>query len=63
MSNLLSIHLEMVLLSVKLGVRFAPNIPLAQESFWTHPMVLLGQEAQVEARFGPFVDSANPNVP
>jgi hypothetical protein len=28
-----------------------------------HPMVLLGQKAQVEARFGPFVDSANPNVP
>jgi hypothetical protein len=25
--------------------------------------VLLGHEAQVQARFGPFVDSANPNVP
>jgi hypothetical protein len=24
-----------------------------------HPMVLLGHEAQVEARFGPFGDSAN----
>jgi hypothetical protein len=24
-----------------------------------HPMVLLGYEAQVEARFGPFGDSAN----
>jgi hypothetical protein len=24
----------------------------AQKSFWTHPMVLLGDEAQVEARFG-----------
>jgi hypothetical protein len=24
-----------------------------------HPMVLLGDEAQVEARFGPFGDSAN----
>jgi hypothetical protein len=24
-----------------------------------HPMVLLGDEAQVEAHFGPFGDSAN----
>jgi hypothetical protein len=30
-----------------------------QKSFWTHPMVLLGDEAQVEACFGPFGDSAN----
>ena len=37
-----------------IGARFAPNIPLAHKSFWTHPMVLLGDEAQVEARFGPF---------
>ena len=31
-----------------MGARFAPHVPLAQESFWTHPMVLLGDEAQVE---------------
>jgi hypothetical protein len=31
----------------------------AQKLFWMHPMVLLGDEAQVEARFGPFGDSAN----
>jgi hypothetical protein len=24
-----------------------------------HPMILLGDEAEVEARFGPFGDSAN----
>jgi hypothetical protein len=35
--------------SVKIGARFAPNVPLAQKSFWTHPMVLLGDEARVEA--------------
>ena len=29
-----------------------PNVPLAQKPFWTHPMVLLGDEAQVEAQFG-----------
>ena len=26
-----------------------PNVPYAQKSFWTHPMVLLGDEAQVES--------------
>jgi hypothetical protein len=26
---------------------------------WMHPMVLLGDVAQVEARVGPFGDSAN----
>jgi hypothetical protein len=34
-----------------------PNVPWAPKSFWTHPMVLLGYEAQVEAHFGPFGDS------
>jgi hypothetical protein len=32
---------------------------LAQKSFWKHSMVLLGDEAQMEAHFGPFGDSAN----
>ena len=31
----------------------------SQKSFWTHPMVLLGDEAEVEAHFDPFGDSAN----
>jgi hypothetical protein len=43
----------------KIGARFAPNVPLAQISFWTHLMVLLGDEAQVEARFSLFGDSTN----
>jgi hypothetical protein len=38
---------------------FAPNVPYAQKSFWIHPILLLGDEAQVEACFGPFGDSAN----
>ena len=42
-----------------IGARFAPNVPSALKSFGMHPMVLLGDEAQVEARFGPFGDSAN----
>jgi hypothetical protein len=39
--------------------RFAPNVPYAWKSFWTNQMELLGDEAQLEARFGPFRDSAN----
>jgi hypothetical protein len=35
---------------------------MAQESFWTHPMALVGEEAQVEARFSLFGDSANLNT-
>jgi hypothetical protein len=35
------------------------NVPLAKKLFLTHPMKFLDDEAQVEARFGPFRDSAN----
>jgi hypothetical protein len=31
---------------------FAPNVPKAQKSFQTNPMILLGDEAQLEACFG-----------
>jgi len=36
-----------------------PIVPEAQKSFWTHSMVPLGDEALLEARFGPFGHSAN----
>ena len=36
-----------------------PNVPEAQKSFWTHSMVPLDDEAQVEACFAPLGDSAN----
>ena len=39
-----------------------PNVPSAQKSFWTHPMVLLGDDAQVDACFNPFGDSANLDI-
>ena len=35
---------------------------IGSETFWTHLMVLLGDEAQVDARFGLFGDIANPNA-
>jgi hypothetical protein len=45
--------------SGNIGAWFALNAPLARKSFQTHSMVLLGDEAQVEARFTSFVDSAD----
>jgi hypothetical protein len=45
--------------SVKIGARFAPNVPLAHKLLWTHPMVMKDNEARVEAPFGPFGHSAN----
>jgi hypothetical protein len=59
MWNTISIHLDTVLVSAQDSARFAPNVPYAQKSFWTHPLVVLGDEAQVEAHFGPLEDSAN----
>jgi hypothetical protein len=29
------------------------NVPLAQKSFWAHPMELLGDVGHVESHFGP----------
>ena len=59
MWNLSSFRLETMLVSGKIGAQFAPNIPSAHKSFWTHPMVLLGDEPQVEAQFDLLGDSAN----
>jgi hypothetical protein len=42
--------LEIVLVLVQIGAKFARNVPSAHKSFWTHPMVLLGVEAQLKAR-------------
>ena len=57
--NLALVCLEIVFVLVEDSARFAPNAPLDKKPFWTHPMVLLGQGAQVKARFGLFGDSAN----
>jgi hypothetical protein len=35
---------------------------IGSEMFWTPAKVLLGHDAQVEARFSPFGDSANLDV-
>ena len=54
-----SVRLEMVLVLAQDRCTVCANVPYAQKSYWTHPMVLLGDEAQVDARFCPFGDSAN----
>ena len=59
MSNHVWIHLEMVLVSLPDSCKVCAKHTMAQKSFWTHQIVLLGDEAQVEARFGLFGDSAN----
>ena len=63
MWNLVSVRLETVLVSVQDRCMVcAKRNHWLRKSFWTHPMVLLGDEAEVEAHFGPFGDSANLDV-
>jgi hypothetical protein len=59
MWKLISVHLEIVLISSKIGARFVPNIPWALKSFWAHSMEFLVDMGQAEARFGTFEDSVN----
>jgi hypothetical protein len=59
MCNLISVRSEVVLVLEEDRCMVCPNVPYGQKSFWTHPMVLQGDEAQVKARFGLFGDSAN----
>jgi hypothetical protein len=54
MWNLISVHLEIVLVRCKIGARFALNIPQVQKSFWIHPMELLDDVCHVETRFDVF---------
>jgi hypothetical protein len=39
--------------------KFTLNAPYSKKPFWTHLLVHLGEEAQVEARFGLFGNNAN----
>jgi hypothetical protein len=57
--NLISVRLETMLVSVQDRCTACAKVPHAQKSFWMEPMVLQGDKAQVETRFGLFGDSAN----
>ena len=54
-----SVHLEMVLVLVQDSCMVCAKRTTGLEIVLDAPMVLLGDEAQVEARFGLFGDSAN----
>jgi hypothetical protein len=42
------VRLVRVVVLTKIGARFAPNVPQAQKSLWTHPTELLGDVGLVE---------------
>jgi len=49
MWNLVSVRLETVFLSVQDRSTVCAKRTIGSETCWTHPMVLLGNEAQVES--------------
>ena len=59
MSNLVLDHFEIVLVSVQDRCTVYANRTIGSGIVLDAPMVLLGDEAQLKARFGPFGDSGN----
>ena len=59
MSNHVSVHLEMVLVSVQDRCMVYAKCTIGSEIILEPPMVLLGDEAQVQARLGLLRDSAS----
>ena len=59
MSNHVLVRLEMVLVSVQDRCMVCAKHTIGSETILDAPMVLLGDEAQLVARFGPFGGSAN----
>jgi hypothetical protein len=59
MWNLISVHLEAVVVSVEDRCMVCTKRTIGLEIVLGHLMVLLGDEAHVDARFGLFRDNAN----
>ena len=57
--KLVSVHLEIVLVSVQDRCTVCAKRTIGLDIDFNGPIVLLGDEAQVEARFSPFGDSSN----
>ena len=57
--KLVSIRLEIVLILKQDRCMVSAACTIGRKLVWTHPMELLGDEAQVQARFGLFRDRAN----
>ena len=62
MWNLVLIHLEIVIVLVQGWCTVCARRTIGSKMFWTQPALLLGDEGLVEARFGPFGDSANLSI-
>ena len=62
MWNLVLVHLEIVLVSVQDRCTLCAKRTIGSETILDAPMVLLGDEAQVEAYFGLFRDSTSLDV-
>ena len=62
LGNPVSDHLDIVLLSVQDRCTVCAKCTIGLDIIFNAPMVLLGDEAQLEARFSPFGDSANPDA-
>ena len=56
---LVSVHLEMVLILSQDRSTVGAEHTIGSESFWTHPMELLGDVGHVESRFGVFGDGVS----
>ena len=56
---LVSVRLEIVVILTQDSCMVCSERAIGSQIIWTHLVVPLGDEAQVEARFGPFGDSAN----
>ena len=57
--KLVSVRLEIVLVSVQDRCTICAKRTIGLDIVFNAPMVILGDEAQVEAPFSPFGDSAN----
>ena len=57
--KLVSVHLEIVLVSVEDRSMVCAKRCIGSDIVFNAPMVLLGDDAQVEAPFSLFIDSAN----
>jgi len=57
--NLVSVRLEIVLVSVQDRCTVCAKRTIGLDIIFNAPMVLLGDEAQLEARFSPCGDSGN----
>ena len=57
--KLISVRLEILLILTQDRCTVCVDVPLAQKSFWTHLMELLGDVGHVESHFSLFGDSAS----